>query len=149
MSQRLLTHVEFRSDRFPPLEGEEEEINPGLWGKLLANFLREGLLLWGYEVPQPIPEDWGWVLRILNQPFRMWIGCGHYQEFDDGFLCFIHPHKQRIWRGLRRIQTSESIEKLQKAMDEILIESAGIRAKRWWTHDEFNHPGKNSTQHQN
>jgi hypothetical protein len=28
----MKTQVEFRSSKFPPCEGEEEEINPGLWG---------------------------------------------------------------------------------------------------------------------
>ena len=31
--------VEFRSSKFPPYEGEEEQINPGLWGKRLAEYL--------------------------------------------------------------------------------------------------------------
>src|SRR6266849_8909352 len=52
------THVEFRSDRFPPLEGEENLINPDLWGKRLADFLREGLARQGFETKEPIAEDW-------------------------------------------------------------------------------------------
>ena len=39
----MLTHVEFRSDRFPPREGEQEKVNPGLWGQRLAEFLRDRL----------------------------------------------------------------------------------------------------------
>lgn len=105
-------------------------INPDLWGKLLADFLREGLLSRGYEIPEAIPEDWGWLLRILNQPFSMWIGCGHYQEYPDGFLCFIEPRKPHVWKGLRRFRTTETIVALKLAMDEVLIESAGIRAKK-------------------
>jgi hypothetical protein len=35
---RIRTHVEFRSNKFPPYEGEEEQINPGLWGKRLAEY---------------------------------------------------------------------------------------------------------------
>ena len=32
----MKTQVEFRSAKFPPYEGEEEEINPGLWGRRLT-----------------------------------------------------------------------------------------------------------------
>ena len=127
---------------FPAFEGEEEMINPGLWGKLLADFLRDGLLVRGYEIPEAIPEDWGWVLRISNQPFSMWIGCGHYPEYPDGFLCFIEPHKPYVWKSLRRIRTVEAIAALKLAMDEVVVENAGIRAKKWWTHEEFNFPAK-------
>jgi len=35
----MKTQVEFRSSRFPPYDGEEEQINPGLWGKRLAEYL--------------------------------------------------------------------------------------------------------------
>ena len=142
MSARLLTHVEFRSNRFPAFDGEEEMINPDLWGKLLADFLREGLLLRGYDIPDALPEDWGWMLRISNQPFSMWIGCGHYQEYPDGFLCFIEPRKTRVWKGLKRIRTVETIDALKLAIDEVLVENAGFRSKKWWTYEEFNFPGK-------
>ena len=37
------TYVEFRSERFLPIDGEQEQVNPGLWGKRLADFIREGL----------------------------------------------------------------------------------------------------------
>ena len=37
------TPVEFRSSKFPPYEGEEELINPGHWGKRLAEYLVQKL----------------------------------------------------------------------------------------------------------
>jgi len=133
------THVEFRSDRFPPLEGEEKLVNPDLWGKRLADFLREGLGRRGFETHEPVAEDWGWVIPVVNKPFRMWIGCGHYQEYEDGFLCFIVPDRPFVWRFFRRIDTRERIAALREAMDKVLTEDAGIRSKRWWTSEEFNH----------
>jgi hypothetical protein len=36
----MKTQVEFRSSKFPPYEEEQEQINPGLWGKRLAELLR-------------------------------------------------------------------------------------------------------------
>jgi hypothetical protein len=138
----MQTHVEFRSDRFPPYDGEEEQVNPDLWGKRLAEFLRDGLREEGFEAQEPIPEDWGWMLPIVNERFRLWIGCGHYQEYPDGFLCFIEPHKPSVRRFFKRIDTRETVAALQRAMDKILAEDAGIRAKQWWSYEEFNHlPG--------
>jgi hypothetical protein len=135
----MLTHVEFRSDKFPPYH-DEAQINPDLWGKRLAEFLRDGLRAEGFQAEQPTAEDWGWMLPIANQKFRLWIGCGHYQEHPDGFLCFIEPHTQHVRRLLTRIETSETTAALQRAMDKLLSEDAGVREKRWWTHEEFNHP---------
>ena len=136
----MLTHVEFRSDKFPACEGEEKLVNPGLWGKRLAEFLRDGLRREGFETSGPFAEDWGWVVPVANERFRLWIGCGHYQEYPDGFLCFIEPHKPFVRRFLRRIDTRERIAALQQAMDKVLAEDGGIKAKRWWTYEEFNEP---------
>jgi len=61
------THVEFRSDRFPPVDGEERLINPDLWGKRLADFLRDGLRKQGFETNESIPEDWGWLVPVVNK----------------------------------------------------------------------------------
>jgi len=139
----MLTHVEFRSDRFPPYDSEEQQINPRRWGKRLAEFLREKLRGEGFETREPVAEDWGWYVRVVNQEFHLWIGCGNYDEYPDGYLCFIEPHKPCVRRILKKIDTRERVASLQRAMDKILSEEAGIRAKRWWTDKEFNHPRRN------
>jgi hypothetical protein len=134
------THVEFRSDRFPAYEGEEEQVNPGLWGKRLAEFLRDNLRREGFQAGEPIAEDWGWVVPVANEPFALWIGCANYQEYPDGFLCFIEPHMPFVRRLLKKIDTQEHVSTLQRAIDKILSEADGIREKRWWTHTEFMNP---------
>ena len=86
----MKTHVQFRSDAFPPYDGEEDEINPGRYGKRVAEFLVRGLKDKGFEPLDPVAEDWGWVVPIKNDGFNLWIGCGNYDEYpDDGFVCFI------------------------------------------------------------
>jgi hypothetical protein len=136
----VLTHVEFRSDRFPPYEGEEEQINPGIFGKRLAEFVRDGLRKEGFEASAPGAEDWGWVVPIPNPQFSLWIGCGNYQEYPDGFLCFIEPHTPSIRKLFKKVATRERVSALQAALDRVLSGEVGIRSKRWWTHDEFMHP---------
>jgi len=137
----LLTHVEFRTDLFPAYPGEEEETNPGANGKRLAEFLGAAVGKAGFGASEPIPEDWGWCLKIKNEGFALWIGCGVYAEYPDGFLCFIEPHEPSIRRFLKRIDTRGPVESLQRAIDKALREEPGIRDVRWWTHDEFNRPG--------
>ena len=135
------THVEFRSDRFPPYEGEEDDINPGRYGKRLAEFLQKGLNARGFATESPIARDWGWIVPIENREFALWIGCGNYDEYpDDGFLCFIEPHTPTIRRWFRRIDTSARVAELRNAIDALLSAEPGVRGKRWWTYDEFNRP---------
>jgi len=136
----MQTYVEFRSDRFSAYEGEEEQINPDLWGKRLAEFLCHKLLAEGFKTEEPLAEDWGWRVDVVNEGFNLWIGCGRYQEYPDGYLCFIEPHTPYVRKLLRKIDTRERVASLQRALDKILIESDGIQAKRWWTHEEFSNP---------
>ena len=135
------TYVEFRSDMFPAIDGEEQQVNPGLWGKRLADFLTGKLRGKGFATEEPFAEDWGWIVPIVNQQFPLWIGCGHYQEYPDGYFCFIEPHKPFVRKLLKKIDTRERVASLQQALDEVLGENRGIHSKRWWTHDEFNNPG--------
>lgn len=113
-------------------------MNPDLWGKRLADFLREGLRKQGFETNEPIAEDWGWVVPVVNKSFPIRIGCGRYQAYADGFLCFIEPHKPFVWRFFRRVDARERIDALRKAIDHILTEAEGIRSKHWWTPEAFN-----------
>jgi hypothetical protein len=139
----MKTHVEFRSNDFPPYEGEENEINPGRYGKRVAEFLVRGLREKGFVPLEPIAEDWGWVVPIENDGFKLWIGCGNYDEYPDGFLCFIEPHHPTIRPipYLWKVDTSLRIEALREAMDQLLGANPGVRDRRWWTYDEFNGPG--------
>jgi hypothetical protein len=141
----MKTHVEFRSDQFPPYEGEEDEINPGRHGKRLAEFLVNGLREKGFDAKDPIPEDWGWVVPIKR--FRLWIGCGNYEEYPDGYLCFIQCNLAKIQKLLATIRkllggvdVVAPAVALQEAMDQLLSANPSVRNKKWWTSDEFNRP---------
>ena len=132
----MKTHVEFRSDKFPPYEGEEEEINPDLWGKRLGEYLKEKLQPEGIIVEDLIPEDWGWCLPIKNEAFSMWIGCGHYQEYPNGYLCFVEPSKPFIRKLFKKIDTTQQVGRVVKALDKVLNSDGEITNLRWWDENE-------------
>lgn len=87
----MKTQVGFHSPKFPPYEGEEEQINPGLWGTRLAEHLVERLSERGIETEDIIAEDWGWHISIKNERFPLAIACGHQSGDDDEFLSFTVP----------------------------------------------------------
>ena len=132
----MKTHVEFRSNKFPPYEGEEEQINPDLWGQRLGEYLKEKLHCTGIETEELIPEDWGWCLPVRNDEFPMWIGCGHYQEYPNGYLCFIEPSKPYIRKLFKKIDTTRQIDRVAEALDNILRLDPEITHIRWWDENE-------------
>ena len=132
----MRTHVEFRSSAFPPYEGEEEQINPGRYGRRLAEFLQKELSQQGIPTEEIYSEDWGWAVPIVNEAFTLWVGCGNYDEYPDGFLCFIEPSKPSVRRGLfKKIDTTATVENLAAAIEKALLARPDVRELRWWSNE--------------
>jgi hypothetical protein len=129
--------VEFTSDVFPAYSGEEEKINPGIWGKRLAEFIVSKLPEYGVDTGDPHPEDWGWEIPVKNEAFPIFIGCGN--QSDPGgtrFLCFIDPSKPEIRKGLfKKVSTLADVEKVANALDKVLRGHPAIKDLHWLTDD--------------
>ena len=132
----MRTHVEFLSTDFAPYEDEDEQINPGVFGKRLADFLAEGLSAHGFKVRCVGAEDWGWMVELENETFPLWIGCANYEEFENGFLCFIEPSKPYIRKWFKKIDTSSTVEPLASAIESLLLGSGKVSQLRWWSDNE-------------
>jgi hypothetical protein len=133
----MRTHLEFRSTAFPAYPGEEEEINPGRCGKRLAKFIAGELPKYAFTVVRLNAEDWGWRIDLEHEAFPLWIGCGRYEEHEDGVLCFIEPSRPFVRRWFKRIPTSEIVARLASALEEIVRQSGNARDLHWWTEAEM------------
>lgn len=129
------THLEFRSDAFPAYEGEEEEVNPGRWGRRLAEHLATGLRQRGFSAGSPHAEDWGWVVPIEGTAFKTFIGCGNHEESHDGFLVFIEPSRPHVRRLWKKVRTEPVVAPLAEALEQILRETTGVRDLAWRSDD--------------
>lgn len=127
----MKTQVEFRSSKFPPYENEQEEINPGLWGKRLAEYLSQKLAQCGIETEAPIAEDWGWYLPVRNEGFRLALCCGHQNGDDDQFVCFTDPATPVVRKFFRKIDATPQLTRLTQALQEILAADPEIRDIVW------------------
>ena len=127
----MKTQVEFRSSKFPPYEGEEEQINPGLWGKRLAEYLVEKLAEMGLETEEIIAEDWGWYIPVRNEGFRLALCCGHQDGDDDQFLCFTDPDTPIVKKFFRKIDATAQLTQLTGALEQILAADPDIRDIEW------------------
>lgn len=104
----MKTQVAFRSKKFPPYEGEEEQINPGLWGRRLAEYLVEkpaGLGIETHEI--------------------------HQDGADDEFVCFTDPARPIVRKLFRKVDVTAELTRLVSAMDEILTSDPDVTAIEW------------------
>ena len=127
----MKTQVEFRSSKFPPYEGEQEQINPGLWGKRLAQYLVERLAEKGINSDGMIAEDWGWYVPIQNEGFRLALCCGHQDGDDDEFLVFTDPSTPVVKKLFKRIDATAQLTRLTEALRQILSSDPDIRDIVW------------------
>ena len=125
------TQVEFRSSKFPPYEGEEAEINPGLWGKRLTEYLAEKLAQHGIETEPMAVEDWGCYLPIPNDGFRLALCCGHQNGDDDQFLVFTEPATPKVKKFFRTIDATPELTRLLDVLRQILESDQEIREIMW------------------
>lgn len=125
------TQVTFRSSKFQPYEGEEEEINPGIWGKRLAEYFVEKLKGTGVEAEEIIGEDWGWYIPIKNEGFRLAICCGHQDGDENEFLCFTDPATPIVKKFFRKTDATEQLSCLVAVMTKILASDPEIRNVEW------------------
>jgi hypothetical protein len=132
----LRTHLEFRSNSFPAETGEDEQVNPGRWGKALARYLRSEFNSRNLQGGEPYAEDWGWAVPLDNDLYPLWVGCGNYEEYADGFLCFIEPSKPSMRKLLRKIDTSQRVAEVAAALEAALRAHSGVRDLRWLSKDE-------------
>jgi len=123
--------VEFRSSKFPPYNGEEEEVNPGLWGKRLAEYLVQKLSERGIGAERIIGEDWGYYLPIPNEGFRLALCCGHQYGENDVFLCFTDPKTPVVKKFFRKVDATAQLTRLTEAVQQILSSDPEIKNIVW------------------
>lgn len=127
----MKTQVEFRSSKFPPYEGEEEEINPGLWGRRLAEYLVQKLAGHGIKTEGIIGEDWGYYIPVHNVGFKLAICCGHQNGDDDEFLCFTDPGTPIVKKFFKKIDATAELSRLTEALQQVLSADSEIRDVVW------------------
>ena len=123
----------FKSSKFEVETGEDDDINPGIYGRQLAVWLKARLEDRGYAVEDIINEDWGRCLMCSREPFMLWVGCGSVTEFDTTrsdekltvggdivWHCFAIA-EVIFWKRLfRKINTAPAVAKLHSDLGEIL-----------------------------
>ena len=121
----------FKTDLFDVEQGEDEETNPGLYGKQLASWLREQYSNMGYTVEDIIPEDWGWCVMCQREPYWLWVGCSSVLESEPvkGLIpekneitwrCFAAAEVSLFKRLFKRTETAEGLAKFKAELLEII-----------------------------
>ena len=127
----MRTHLEFKSAR---LAGGASSINPNIYGGKLAEFLDRRFRALGYS-GGVIEEDWGWMIALTSEPFKLWLGCASYDN-DGEWLVFIEPSKPFVRRLFSKTDTRPAVEKVATELETIVREAGDAAELRWWSDEE-------------
>jgi len=122
--------LEFESSAFPIVPGEDEETNPGIYGKALAHWLAEQLRAAGVPAREVIPEDFGWCVRVESKPHALYVACASTGEQPDQWRVFAFAEGGVLARLLGKDQSAGSVESLFATIRHCLESAVAIRALR-------------------
>lgn len=85
----MRTHVRFHSPEFTPPEAEPGQINTDRYGYALAAWVAARLRERGFAAESPVPEDWGWLLDVVNDGQAVRVGCGNVDGSVSEWLIWL------------------------------------------------------------
>ncbi len=113
--------IKFTSSKFPPVPGEDEETNPGRFGKALAAWIREKLIAQGYAISEePIPEDWGWMVMVQRKPSTLWVGCGNEDGSLKKWYIFVRAESGILQKLFKRADLLSAVTVLEQQLEKII-----------------------------
>jgi hypothetical protein len=119
--------LEFRSSSFPVIPGEDEETNPGIFGKSLATWLAQHIKARGFETGEIIAEDFGWCVPVRSQAHHLYIACSSEDNHPQSWRVFVFAEGGLLTGLFGRDKSLESVGALYWALKELLASSTEIQ----------------------
>jgi len=77
--------IHAQSSRFAIEPGEDDETNPGIYGRALAQWLATQLPEFGWRVKGCIAEDFGRLVEVEDPKFRLFVACASGHDGTDSW----------------------------------------------------------------
>ena len=123
-------HFIFESSAFPPVAGEDEETNPGIFGRGLSEWLAEQLRGAGYEVKRLIAEDFGRLIEVAQPGCKLYVAASSTDGTAAEWRVFAFAEFGFFATLKGAPSGAEAVSKLMAALKGILSASSQIRALR-------------------
>lgn len=124
---RTSPHFIFKSSAFPPEPGEDEEVNPGIFGKALSLWLAAELAQRGYAIKGTMAEDFGRLVEVEASQGRLYVAASSTDESATEWRVFGFAEGGFVARLFGGSGRDEAIARLTDTLRAILRESSLIR----------------------
>jgi hypothetical protein len=122
--------LEFESTAFAVIPGEDDETNPGIFGKALARWLAEQLRAAGFIAGDVISEDFGWCVPVESKPHSLYVACASTGEKPNHWRVFAFAEGGVMARLLGKDMSDESLASLFAAVRRCLESAPVVRELR-------------------
>lgn len=112
--------LSFISTEFKIEEGEDEETNPGVYGKALALWLSEQLNARAIKTGEPFAEDFGWCVPIASDSFSLYAACSNFDDAGQEWGVFAFAEGGMLSRLFGGDQRKQSVTALYQSLHDIL-----------------------------
>ena len=118
----------FESVAFPVAKGEDEETNPGIFGRSLAEWLSKQLKQRGVPTTGVIAEDFGWCVAVASDADKLYVACSSANDSETSWQVFAFSDSGLFKRFLGKNKSSEALGELHRTVKQILGENPAVRA---------------------
>jgi len=122
--------LEFESSAFVVIPGEDEETNPGVFGKSLAQWIAEQLAARGFSVGEVIAEDFGWCVPLESKSPRLFVACASAEDKPNQWRVFAFAEGGVLARLFGKDKSAESLASLFSALKQTLQSAPSIKGLR-------------------
>jgi hypothetical protein len=126
----ICDHVVFTSAHFTVQPGEDEETNPGIYGKALAEWMAAQLKIRGVAVEGVAAEDFGRCVMIKRTPVMLWVACASLDDEPTRWQMFIAVERGVMAR-LRRVDPGPDLDELRRHYRALVNEIPGVTDIEW------------------
>jgi hypothetical protein len=123
-------HLIFESSAFPPVPGEDEETNPGIYGRALSEWLAEKLRGSGHEVRRLVAEDFGRLIEVAHPGCKLYVAVSSTDDSATEWRVFAFSGGGFFAKLRGAPAGAEAVPKLMATLSTILGASPEIRALR-------------------
>jgi hypothetical protein len=118
--------LSFESTAFPVAEGEDEETNPGIFGRSLAEWVSSQLTQRGAVTSAIVAEDFGWCVPVAGPSAKLYVACSSADEKGTSWQVFAFSEGNVLGRLLGNNKSAEALGKLHRTLKEVLGASAQV-----------------------
>lgn len=124
------THLIFESSAFQPFPGEDDETNPGIYGRALSEWLAERLRSLGHEIRRVVPEDFGRLIELAHPDCKLYVAVSSTDHTANEWRVFAFVEFGFLAKLKGSLGGGEAVAKVMTDLERVLAQHSEVHSLR-------------------